>query len=383
MKEFTTCFFLWSKRILKRPLLLFSLLLMPCSVIFLQNCQTKQDALVRVALYTSAESNQHTACKLIDELVALSNSSITFYKSSTEESLRHDVFSGSANCGYILPENLDELLLEYVNSHKAFIKTIRPKKEVTTNIVDEIVLSKLYKKISYNILYIFLENKTNSAPDDVFLSQLFNKHADSDLLFQFEYADGTKNELLNSSQTNYMLMPIRGIVSVFVLLTCMAGSLLWYSDSQNGLVLLLDKKKQWMCKWLSLFVPGFFASIIGLVTIKMTGISQNLLTEIPAILLYLCSCIALTNFLRSVCQKRKYFLATIPIFVIGSFILCPVFIDLHNFLPEIAILNKSLPTTYYLNSIHSIKDSLYHIIYSALLLLASVLYQRMLLFLKK
>lgn len=377
MKEFTTCFFLWSKRILKRPLLLFTLLLMPCSVIFLQNCQTSQDAIVRVALYTSAENEENTACQLIDELVSLSNRSISFYKSSTQEQLRQDIFSGRANCGYILPEQLDYILLDYAKEHKPFITAIRSKEEISTNIVDEIVLSKLYKEISYNILYSFLETKTKTAPDNEALMKMYHKHADSEMLFQFEYADGVKNELLNSSHTNFMLMPIRGIVSVLILLTCMAGSLLWYSDCQHGLIPLLPSKKQQLYNWLSLLVPGLIAAMIGLLTINMTGISESFITEIPAMFLYLCSCITLVNFLRNICQKREYFLATIPVFVIGSLVLCPVFISLQSFSSGIATLNKILPATYYLNSIHSLNNLLYLLLYTVLLFFLSALYQRL------
>lgn len=363
MREMKTCFILWCKRILKRPLFLFTLLLMPFAVLFLQNCQTKQDSMVRVALYT-LDKDSKTADAIIEHFIGLSNSSIAFYEVSSKQEMQDNITKGTTSCGYIFPKNLDDAIIEYTQNHTPFIKTLRPKNDVTTNIVDEIVLSKFYKEISFHILDFFLEEKTGTEPDNILLSELFTKHADSEMLFEFEYADGTKNEILNSSNLNYMLMPMRGIVSVLVLLSCMAGGLLWYSDQKNGLLPLLNQKKQQLFGSLSLWVPGLLAALAGLFTIQLTGIAENPIKESLSMFFYLCSCIGLTTLLRTISQKREYFLATIPFFVIGSLILCPIFIDLSSFLPEISNLNKLLPSTYYLNSLHSIKDSLYLLLYS-------------------
>lgn len=160
-------------------------------------------------------------------------------------------------------------------------------------------------------------------------------------------------------------MPMRGIVSVLVLLSCMAGGLIWYSDQKNELLPLLNQKKQQLFGSLSLWIPGLLAGIVGLFTIQLTGIAENPIKESLSMLFYLCSCIGLTTLLRTLSKKREYFLAAIPFFVIGSLILCPIFINLSSFLPEISNLNKLLPSTYYLSSLHSTKNALYLLLYSA------------------
>ena len=50
MKENITWLALWCKRLIRKPLLLFTILLMPLTTLFLQQCSTKQDAVLRVTL---------------------------------------------------------------------------------------------------------------------------------------------------------------------------------------------------------------------------------------------------------------------------------------------------------------------------------------------
>ena len=59
MKQFTVCFAIYCKRLMKKTLFLFTLLLLPISVLLLQNCQTKTDAVVRVALYSPDKASYH------------------------------------------------------------------------------------------------------------------------------------------------------------------------------------------------------------------------------------------------------------------------------------------------------------------------------------
>lgn len=375
MQEFTTCLFLWCKRLFKKPLFLFTLLLLPACVLFLQHCHSKTDAVIRVALYSPDTTNDNTAARLINDLKSLSNTAVTFYECSTPKELRQDVAEDNAACGYLFPKNLEQKLEEYAVSKTPYITAVRLQDDVRTKIVDEIVLSRLYHPVSYHILTTFLEKQTGKAADDDWLTKTYQKHSSDELLFQFEYANGDTNTLLNDANTNYMLMPIRGIVSVMVLLSCMAGSILWYSDANNALF-LMNPRKMRLCSLLSLLLPAIFAAFIGLITIKMTGISEHLLTELPAMLLFLCSCLSLVHLLRTIFQTKELFLAAMPVMTIGSLILCPVFISLQSIVPALSFVSKLFPTTWYLAAIHDSQALLSLLVYSFCLFLAAFLYSR-------
>jgi len=373
---------IYCKRLMKKPLFLFTLLLLPVSVLFLQNCRTKTEAVVRVALYAPDKTSDSITEKLFREMISLSNTAVSFYEASTEKSLRQDIVDGTASCGYIFPKHLEEKLKEYAEKKEPYITAIRTEDDVRTRIVDEIVLSRIYRPISYHILASFLEQKTKSTPDSKKLSETFQKYSSDELLFRFEYANGDTNTFLNDSQANYMLMPIRGVISVMILLSCMAGGILWYSDAGNALF-LMDYKKRHLCSFLSLLLPGLFASLTGLFTMKITGISENPATELLSMLFFLCACLSLVHFLRTVLPKKELFLASIPVLTISSLLLCPIFISLQTIAPALSSFSCIFPSTWYLSSLHNPKALFYLFLYSCCLFAAAFCYKKGLQFLNK
>lgn len=380
MKQFTVCFAIYCKRLMKKTLFLFTLLLLPISVLLLQNCQTKTDAVVRVALYAPDKASDHITEKLFQEMISLSNTAVSFYETSTEKKLRQDITDGTASCGYIFPKHLEKRLKEYAEKKEPYITAVRAEDDVRTRIVDEIVLSRIYRPISYHILASFLEQKTKSAPDSEELSKTFLKYSSDELLFQFEYANGDTNTFLNDSQANYMLMPIRGVTSIMVLLSCMAGGILWYSDTGNALFLMNHKKRQ-LCSFLSLLLPGLFASLTGLFTIKITGILENPVAELLSMLFFLCASLSLVHFLRTFLPKKELFLASIPVLTIASLLLCPIFISLQTIAPALSSFSCIFPSTWYLSSLHNPKDLLYLFLYSCCLFSVAFCYKKVLKFL--
>lgn len=351
MREFIICFPLWCKRFFKHPFFVFTLFLMPLSVFFLKYSQRPGDAFVQVALFAPKENSDSVTTDVIQKMLSLSNTSIRFYLCDSKDKLQRDVMEGKAACGYLFPENLEQKLEQYAKDRTPFLHVIQPQKDARTNIVDEIVLSSLYQPVSYYMLTHFLSEKWDISSEKDWLHETFVKHSSSELLFHFEYADGTENNLLNDKNTNYMLMPVRGIVAVIVLLICLAGGLSCYEDSL-GPFLLMDTRKKSLCILLSLLTPAFFAGIAGLITIKMTGITVSFTIEIPAMLLYLLCCMGLTNLLRVVCCRELY-LAAIPLFTAGSLIISPVFFNLADRFPVLHPVSSLLPATHYLNSIYN------------------------------
>lgn len=374
MREFIICYPLWCKRFLKHPFFVFTLLLMPLSVFLLKYSQRPGDAFIQVALSAPKEHSDSVTTDVIQKLLSLSNTSIRFYLCDSRDELHQEVAEGKAACGYLFPDNLEQKLEQYAKDRTPFLHVIQSQKDARTGIVDEIVLSSLYQPVSYYMLTNFLSEKWDISSEKDWLHETFVKHSSSELLFHFEYADGTKNTLLNDKDTNYMLMPVRGIVSVIILLICLSGGLSCYKDGRNPL-LLMDTQKKSLCILLSLLTPALFAGAAGLITIKMTGITVSFTTEIPAMLLYLLCCMGLANLLRVVCCLEVY-LAAIPLLTAGSLIISPVFFNLTDRFPLLAPVSKLLPATHYLNSIYNSSASLSLLLFLFLSCILSVSYSR-------
>ena len=131
-----------------------------------------------------------------------------------------------------------------------------------------------------------------------------------------------------------------------ILLCCLAGGFFRYSDT--SILLLMDSKKRKLCSFLSLLVPGLFSGAAGLLTIKLTGTMTTPAAEIPAMLLFLLCCMSLANLLYVLCSRQEFYLASIPVLVVGSLIFSPVFINLEGFASGIRFLSRLFPNTHYL-----------------------------------
>lgn len=377
MKENVIWLFLWCKRLIQKPLLLFTIFLMPCTVLFLQQCHSRQDAVLRVALYSetdvpeeASDSGNNTASHaLLEQMVSLSNFSIHFYVCESKEQLLYDIRTKKANCGYLIPSDLDRELLTYVQQKKPFVTVVREKDDVTTKIVDEIVLSKNYQTIAYDMLEDFLEQNTNTEVDKEKLKKTFQSYCSNELLFQFEYLNGEKNALLQGKHTSLLMLPLRGLLAVILLLTCMAGGLLCFNDQLQGKYYWMTSKQKALSTLYSIGIPGVTASLFALFSIKIAGISGGMPREIPAMFCYLFACFGLVVLLKNSFIKRSIYLASMPVMLLLSLLLPPVFIDITNLFPAGGKLAALLPATWYLNSIQNPSNMVILLIYGGICLL--------------
>lgn len=364
-------FRLWTKRLFLHPFFLFTLFLLPAATLFISRSDFSGDAILRIALCIDGSTPDFAAKNLRNELIQLSNHTVEFYPVSSTKKVYTDVSDGKAVSGYIFPADLEQKLSQYAAEKKPFIVTVQHDAEMSNKLVNEIVLSKLYKTHAWWILLDFISDKISKKKDlhlDLtFLKERIETYQTHELLFQFEYADGGENTFLNEP-SGILLMPLRGMISILIFLSCMAGALTWYEDKENSLSLILPGKKKVLCMIFSLLVPALYAGILGIFSLKMTEISESLLKEGLSMLCFLFACISLNFFLLSLLKQKEIFLSLLPGITIGSLLLCPVFIDLSIYSPAIKILRYLFPMHYYLRSLHSVSDLWYLLLYGMFLL---------------
>lgn len=342
-----TWFVLWCKRLLHKPLIIFTILLIPLSVLFLRNCHTEKDAVLRVALYSENPTNT----ELLEQMTSLSNSSIYFYRCDSKNELINDVKRRKANCGYIIPENLDERIRSYIETRKPFLTVVRDRKDTTTKIVDEIILSKNFRAVAFQILENFLRKHPGSEAETEKITEIFDSHCSNELLFQFQYLNGEENTIMQSKDTGILMLPLRGILTALMLLTCMSGYLLYFDDNRQGITQQMTQKQKRLAALYSTAIPGLAAGIFALISIKIAGISGSLTREIPALLCYLFACVGLTQLTGRLCRQLGIYLASLPVIFLLSLLLPPVFIDISQTFPPAGMLGKLLPATWYLKAV--------------------------------
>lgn len=351
--------FIWlrliSKRLLKNPVFMATLLLIPAIVLSIRFFAGNTDSFLRVAVYTSSSAPDTTEQMLVDYLLDHSGNAVTFYQSSSESELREDVKEGYATCGYIIPASLDQKITRFQTDLTPVLKTIRPKNEFRTKIIDELVYSGIYSSLSFDILTGFVNGKIHSDVSQE-LENMYNRYLGTQAFFEYEMSDGSENKILNHADTNYMLLPIRGMTAVLLLLAGMTGTLFWYEDREKHLFTWLPETEKKKIQILYLLTPALLAGTSALLSISLTGISSGLFNELLCMSLYLFAITAFCHLLSFLLPKLEWMLAAIPLFTAGSLIVCPVFINLSSTIPVFHYIQKLIPVTYYLNSLYSIRN---------------------------
>lgn len=356
MKKILTWIFLFQKRILKKPMFQITILLIPILLFLLFTFNKSSDSLVRVALISG---NDEYSQNFVKDLLDSSNHVISYYQCYDESQMRKDVLTGKAECGYIMPDDMPRKIAQFSSKKKQGIITAIVKKEsISTKIVNEIIYGRLFSERAYPVLKDFINEKQPdrlTSAEDEKMYDAFSKYLIEPLMFSFEYADGSKNDLLNNddSSHNYYMLPVRGILSVLILVSSMSGVLMLSNDDRKNTWGFIRLSKRPAFNYFYIFMSILPIAICSLAAIFITGINTNVLNEIRLMVLYTLLLTGFSSLLKALIKNIYVLCSLIPVTVLLSLIICPVFIDIGSIVPQARFVRLFLPTNYYLDSIYS------------------------------
>lgn len=356
MKKILTWILLFQKRILKKPMFQITILLIPILLFLLFTFNKSSDSLVRVALISG---NDEYSQNFVKDLLDSSNHVISYYQCYDESQMRKDVLTGKAECGYIMPDDMPQKIAQFSSKKKHGIITAIVKKEsISTKIVNEIIYGRLFSERAYPVLKDFINEKQPdrlTPAEDEKMYDAFSKYLIEPLMFSFEYADGSKNDLLNNddSSHNYYMLPVRGILSVLILVSSMSGVLMLSNDDRKNTWGFIRLSKRPAFNYFYIFMSILPIAICSLAAIFITGISTNVLNEIRLMVLYTLLLTGFSSLLKALIKNIYVLCSLIPVTVLLSLIICPVFIDIGSIVPQARFVRLFLPTNYYLDSIYS------------------------------
>lgn len=360
-----------TKRLLHKPIFILTLLLIPLLVLFLQKSLHVGDAVLQVALYTESSDPSALESTLLTRMIDASNSTVHFYRCDSLSELQSDLGSNRAVCGYLFPSHLEQKLEEHARKNTAAITAYHQASATETRLLDEFVYRMIYEELAYDIVEQHIFDRQKEKPTDR-LRSLYQKYQQDYTFIRFEYADGSDNQILNQQNSNYLLLPVRGICSVLILLAAMTGTIFWYEDHERKLFLWLPRSYKSIVPFLYSLIPAILAGICGLAAIMLTGFARQILQECITMGLFLLAMSAYSMLLRELLPNTNSYLSAIPLSAAFSLLLCPVFVDLTAAIPLLKPLRILTPVSYYLNSIYVPKARWELFIYSVLVFAAAM-----------
>ena len=308
------------------------------------------DSIMTVGVYIPGSDESSVALK--NELYLGESKSdttnVSYIEYSSSDLLRGDVAAGKVAEGWIVPENLDGLVEAIAENQipDDKIQIVIRESGLSHLLGKEIACSKVYpsvaKKVFMNYMAAFYDGDM-SEEKVIQLEKTYNSFGLTKSLFQMSYFEEAAGE-----NASIILMPLRGILALWLMLCGLATSMYYLEDERNGLFLW------WRTPVTVARDIGYYATALAAPTVVVvlsliySGSFTTFSREIPALLIYELAVILFSMALREIFGSIKNLGVITPVLLIVSAILSPVFIDIK----EARAIEKCCPVFHYLSSIH-------------------------------
>ena len=336
------------KRLLKKKSYIAMLLVVPLMAFLLRSMSSADAGLLTIGVYAPGED--YSSIWLKNNLTE-NPGSLRFVMYDSEQQLVKDVERQQLQEGWICPEDLDGTIADMADKSntKSKIQIVIRESGLTHMLAREVICSRVYPLIARQMALNYVsENVYDSNPTDPQAKRILDTYDNYGIngnLFEMGYLD---EDGPVEDDTNYLMMPFRGILALWLLLLAVAASMYYLEDEKNGLFIWWKTSFPLVRDLLYYFVIMFIPSIIVLVGLAYAGVFTSLFREVIGIILYDFTLIFLAIILREILSSIKGLGIIMPVLIMACAILSPVFIDFK----EGRQLQKICPTFHYLYCIH-------------------------------
>lgn len=365
-----TWYVLFQKRFLKKYSFWLILCLAPLLTAGMKIGSQEDSGIVRIVLCMQ-DPEDETAAGIVDGLLN-GDSILRYIRCEDEEEARRLVYHQEADAAWIFSSDFTAELQRAASDQtfRSVVRVVEREDTVSLQFTRQILVSKIYRNFSYRIYESFVRDDLGLTAEDRELQAAYESMLIEGSLFQMEYLDGQRE---TEADYNYLLTPVRGILSVWFVLCGLAASMYFMQDEQNGtFARTAFRDRLWAAFGIHIVVLSDAAAVL-LLSCRLSGVFTSWKEEIIRILLLAGCTIVFCNFIRLLCRRPERLGACIPVLLTGMLVLCPVFLNLNVF----RTLRYLLPPYYYLKSIHNVSYVYGMMIYTAVFLgLCVLIFQR-------
>ena len=356
-------FLLLQKRFFRRKLYLALLLAAPILVFAMRLAANEKAGILHVAVCQTGEDPEGSGA-LAKTLCSL-DGVVRYTEVSSREEGEELVRQKEADGLLILPPSLEEAIDGFLRGRKGAIGLFVRSDTVTTRLIREQVYGYLQPLLVERTALRFLGKQDifkDIAPEA--LKEEYRALAakrNFPNIFRISFIDNTD---YNPDAANYLTSPLRGLLAVYLLLFAIASALFYLADVKDGIFAWTPYARQPLFPLTYILggtIPGAAAVLLGLV---LSGSFTAVPRELLLIVLYTISCAAFAAILLALLTDIRVLGASIPILLMISIVIAPVFVDLRS----LSAIQHLHPTFYYLAALHSETILLHGFLYLAVTL---------------
>lgn len=366
MRQMGVQFLLFGKRLLKRPVYLIILLLMPLSVFLLSRTQAESPSGIRAMLYVEGRDwneREDLLDKIIGRLLA-EDATVRFTLAESEEELKRAVLKQEADCGYVFPEDFSERLRK--DDWKRSVTFYCGEDTMIPMLVNELLYTSVFQVYSADAFINYMgtaygEEAGGRTNAENKAEELLNLYLTNGSTFSFEYY-GESAEEGNDDQAyetyNYNkktkktadltagVVPVRGMLALFMMLSAFCGLVDHKRDHEAGRLVWVKNKRA--VQFMMILIPTTGAALVSVICIRASGSWQGIGTEIASVIFYMFALTAYTMIWGLLFRSEHAVVASVPFLMIATILFCPVFWNLKSVLPVLQIMEKLFPVSWYL-----------------------------------
>lgn len=350
-----------NKRLFKKVSFLLVLCLIPLLVVGMMLLAREESGILKIVL-CSRDNDDVMANEIIDRLMN-EDGIILFKRCEDVDSAYESVKNGQADAAWIFKEDLAERIDDYTTSSflkKSLVSVVERETDISLQLSHEKLYGALFPNVSYSVYknFILSEIVSYETVDEGMLREKYDPFENGESLLITEKIGGAPVE----KSSSYLTLPLRGLLSIVVLLCGMAAVMYHQKDEENGVYDWLSPKKHIIPQYATCFAAVTDTAIAMLTALALSGMFTNVFREIIALLLFAIAAVGFCSVVGAITKKAEITGQLIPFIILACLVLSPIFFNFES----MRVLQMLLPTYHYLYAINSSVYLLYLALYSVI-----------------
>lgn len=330
---FTCCF----KRLMKQPVFVIILLVFPVICTVAGRMSGTREQPVNIAVYVQ-ESGSGFNEAVVEKLLG-DDGILHFYICGSEEKLRDDVAVMRAECGYILPADLESRMR--LGENKKLVKTIVSPATISARLVDEVVFSYIFEVYSPEIVADYLSER--GTVDSGAALAAVESHLSDGSAFHFEFNRDTGNTY---EARNFFGSMVEGLFAAYIFICGILGTYDSIKDKKRGVYVRLGYPMSVIVPLLPVLMAaamGGGAAWIGLGIIN-GGVTVQLIFRL---MVYVLLITGYCGIFAGIFKNESAFCMVIPVLTLGCLLSVILVSDAGGLFPGAQFIARLFPPAWF------------------------------------
>ncbi len=342
---------LLTKRLCKKPAFIVILVLIPILSLAMSRASEEDNGLLTVTVATDGERD--TVAEEVMSSFEKKDSAVLFKVMESPEAAKTEVERGRADAAWIIPGELEDALVEYCRYSDEIVTVYEREETSFMALSREIMYSKLFPYISRIYSEEYAEDwlsPTGEYSKEEFL-EFYNKMrpGEDESFIEFKALGGIGET--NTTESNHLKMPIRGLLATLVVLCGLASAMTVSEDMEKGTFSWLEERRHIWVYHASNAGACIVASAVSVVSLVFAKMAGNILYEALTAFLFALCCALFCTFIATVMRSSRRIAASVPPVVILILAFSSVFIRLSDtpfqyILPTYSYIYSSVELSY-------------------------------------